>query len=330
MSRALYCYFGRFDDHDLDVPGHPLYQLFFIKSLARKFGIKEFDIYFYDKYDRKLTICHSVLKEERSLIQHRLIRKYDIGFDEAMDKDEYDIVFLKYRFLNYSRIVSGSFDKLKFDKLYEQHKSKAFIIDTDAEVKEPFDKIITLFASPDYKYADGAYVVPILPVLKEDMLEAVETDLEKKWQLTFIGNEYFKERLPGTLKELELRIDLPIIVQGKWKQYDWLKKIIPRVNRREGYETLKQSICTVQISKPSYLKYDFMSPRIFESLLLGTIAFSENSFMSHFSRYRGIVDLCERIKLLKTLSMEQYRKILIDEIYLIYNSLEKHVHKLTV
>jgi hypothetical protein len=320
--KALYGYFGRMYDHKASIPSHPLYQLFLLSSIAKKFDIEKFDVCYYDNgvYDYGDTV-YSVLKNTRERIYNSFIADDGIPLEEALYKD-YDIVFLKYRFRNYSRLRDGSLDRLTFDKLYKRFKDKCYIIDTDAEVKEPYEHIITYFLG-NFKYPVGTgEVLPIIPVLKEDILANLIAKLTTAPpMLMFIGNEYFKVNIGDYFSNLKANIpDLTVKVQGKWGKREFVDEIIDRSDRKSGYDAMYASSCSIQISKDVYRDCDFLAPRYFEAYLLSTIIFGQNSFMPKFSQFKSIEELQEKIKFLSEISPADYLKYLKMEIEEFYNN----------
>lgn len=320
MTRGLYCYMGRLDDHFYNQPGHPLFQLYYMNALKEEFGVDKFDVYYYDK--------HSYAGRYENFFRVNTIQRWDLFKSLVNDDDlsllevirnlsSYDYVFLKYRFLNFSRLNERSLDRLKFEELYNRCEHKSYIIDTDAEIKESYENIISLFLS-GYPYPGKPVVRVVVPVLKKDM--DLRNSIKRKSDiLTFIGNEYFKGDISGLLEQIHLKCKIGIVVSGKWKE-NYFSNIIPRTERLEGYRSLAQSLCTVQKSKEVYDSYDFMSPRIFESFLLGTICFGKSSFLPKFCRYQTNLELIEKIKYLKQINgLVEYTKLLdscIDEMYL--------------
>lgn len=317
--KALFCYYGRMTDHTKDIPGHPLYMLYFLNAIAKKFNIDKFDVYYYDENlynytdeDFKYYVCG----KKRIELEHKLINKTLNTVNDVLDS-EYDIVFLKYRFRNYSRLREGCLDRLHFEKIYKKCKDKCYIIDTDAMINEPYENIITLFLN-SYDY-ESKNVIKMCPVLKEDF-EFINNPKLKR--LTYIGNEYFKEGLIDVFNGLQI----PIFVQGKWNYHEKIFSIINRCDRYLGYMTLEDSLCSLQISKQVYATYDFLSPRIFESLLLGTIIFGKNSFMPKFSKFNTIEELNEKIKFLSEISYVDYTKYLKLEINELYTNIEERLN----
>ena len=47
MKKSLYAYFGLLDLHNIDSPGHSLYQIGLVDSLRESFGEEKFDFYSY-------------------------------------------------------------------------------------------------------------------------------------------------------------------------------------------------------------------------------------------------------------------------------------------
>lgn len=324
MRIGLYCYFGRFYDHSVNIPGHPLYQVFFLNSIAKKFGIDKFYVHYYpDPYDYSGG-QFEVLSDYRKMLYDKLVLK-EISFEEALNIDV-DFVFLKHRFRNYSRLRDGSLDCYYYERLLERHYDKAYVIDTDGEiVNSEFKpkKILSLYFKPEVYHFDTEVKV-IVPVLKDDILNVIDV-VKKEYKLTFIGNEYFKVGIVDEFSELKKYCpDLRIVVQGKWKSENIVDQILDRTKRKDGYISLSSSICTIQISKVEYLCFDFLAPRIFEAYLMSTLCFSKNSFMPKFSQYKNVLELSEKIKFLKSLSPQEYNKILKAELDELYLNLEKN------
>jgi len=322
--KALFGYFGRMFDHDVNIPSHPLYQLFLLHSLAKEYKIDKFDIHYYDTvYDYKTPKYH-VLPEIREDLYDKLVDKDNVSLEEVLDTD-YDILFLKNRFRNYSRLKDGSLDTYDFEQIYNKFKDKCIIIDTDEQVKKPYEHIVTYF-NGKYDYPKGTGdVTKIIPVLEEDVLACIDSYFKSKltFQLTYIGNEYFKEGIQDSFAELKKYYpELMIKVQGTWIKHPFIYEVISRKDRAYGYEQLASSPYTVQISKPVYLKSDFLAPRIFESLLLGTIIFSQNSFMPKFSKFTDLLELSEKMKFLDEINEDEYKKILITEVKELYKNLD--------
>lgn len=320
MKKALFCYFGRFGDHTAPIPGHPLYQIFFLNSISKKFGIDKFDIFYYDEYDYDIKDNFVVLSEYRQKLKDALIDKDNLSFDEALN-NKYDVVFLKYRFRNYSRLKEGSLDRLKFEKLADVHYNNSWIIDTDAEIKKTdyFPRILSLFLK-DFDYP-SKHTTKIIPVLHTDIQECIR-EIEKKEMMMFIGNEYNKSGIHNIL-ELSHKWNLKTFVQGKWKKQAYIDSILDRTDRVYGYRNLENALFTVQASKDIYQTYDFMSPRIFESYLLSTLVFGNYSFFPKFSKYSNDVVLQEKIRFLTEINSKEYFKILKLEIEELYSNLEE-------
>ena len=312
--RALYCYFGRMDDHNLDIPGHPLYQTFFLKALSKKFNVDKFDIFYYNELN-EVKNDFSILKKSRENFFNNKVRYNGMTLNKVLN-NKYDIVFMKYRFRNYSRLVNHSLDAYYFDLLYRKFKDKVYIIDTDAEVRGFYDNIITFFKN-EYIY-ECNNIISMVPILKSDILNNTTIKIRRNNNFMFIGNEYFKRDLPVILEQLhKLNNKMDITVQGKWKSYDYLN-VLDRTKRIEGYTLLENSIASIHYSKQVYHEYEFMSPRIFESFLLGTIIFSNDRFMPEFCRYASLIELSEKLKFLNECNSEQYYNIwrkCIDELY---------------
>lgn len=110
-----------------------------------------------------------------------------------------------------------------------------------------------------------------------------------------MGNQYSEDGLEGTFNTLlGYYPDLRIVVQGKWSQNTPINlKSIDRRLKLLGYDMLAASTDSIHMSKKVYLDYGFISPRIFESLQLGTIFFSRDLFVPLFSKINNELELSE-------------------------------------
>ncbi|MHA1685207.1 MAG: hypothetical protein ACTSYD_02240 [Candidatus Heimdallarchaeaceae archaeon] len=267
----------------------------------------------------------NILKSEREYLYKKFVQEDNIPLDQAVNGD-YDIIFLKNRFRNYSRLREKSLDYYYFQQILSAHQQNdVYIIDTDAQIKVPHKNLITFFLD-EYPYPKGTTnIYKVIPVLKDDVLSCIREN-KKKTQLTFIGNEYFKSDLKDVLISLkEYYPELKINVQGKWKP-DANLNIIDRTKRILGYRMLQSSISSIHISKDIYLKYLFLSPRIFESMILGTIIFARETFMPKFSHFESPLELSEKLKFLNEISLREYYDILKMEINELYENVEEKIY----
>lgn len=333
VNKVLFCYFGRFFDHTADIPGHPLYTLFYLKSIAKYYNIEKFDVLYYDTMFPVYTYgesVFSVLQDKRIQLYSSLINKDNVTLQEALDT-EYSMVFLKHRFRNYSRLADGCYDRFVYDKLYDKFKSKSILIDTDAELtsdeiiqhyNDTKNMTISLFSSN--KYALRKYTTRIIPVQRDDI--SVNEALLKTDKLTFIGNMYGKKDLyPMLFDTYNNYKQLDIVLHGKWNTDTWYK-VIKRQQRILGYNSLMMSIATINMSKEIYHTYDFMSPRIFEAMLLNTICFSTNSFVPKFYHPTDGIALSEKLKFLyEQYKTGKYRILFNKYVNEVYDTLESTI-----
>jgi len=298
LKRALYGYFGEIVEHNENLPGHPLYQLNFLDSLSNAFNIDTFDILHYThKAFSKIEIQPYYRTQQRF---HLLGREYyPEGRNVPKIPLSYDLVILKHRFHNRSRIE----DQKGLDcEIYEQVLQQSleanipvYIVDSDDELcKESdffdrFSKQMTVLTFACNKvYPDGVKALKISPT-SDILIKQVATCLEKKYEgrtFSFDGNNYLKGlSLTEYLEKLGAKnFFTHISVFGKgWYDLASVPEAVqfPRSSRSSFYyEREHTSMVTLNITKSKYEEQAFVSPRIIEGFMFGEYPFCPSGY--HF------------------------------------------------
>ena len=331
MSTGLYVYWGALGDHNLNVPGHPLYQSYFLDVLAKAYQLKKiyFCSLFKDKVERTVEDTMFFIKrQQRSEIVSRLDVEV-VSFGKALELvTSCDSVFLKARFRNKSRLQERSFDALKFETLLTRSEpEKTYIIDSDGELPlDFFEKhrnvnLLTYFLN--HQFYDSYTAAPkSIRTLPPTLTTAFETQLrplaDYNYDLFFIGNEGLKQpALMSWLQKLQ-EDGLKVGVQGKWSPR-YAFDIYQRVDRQRAYRSFEKSLATLQLSKEKYSRYNFLSPRLYEAGIVGCVPFIEAgySFASDFCRVESYVEFREKLRCLRdgydrdfrTIREEQYQQL---------------------
>lgn len=325
MSDLLYCYWGNIGDHNLNIPGHPLYQVYFLESLKETFQTNK--IYFYSflkNYDEQLKFF--ILSKEREEIFNSLnIEVVDLKKAIELAKSV-DVVCLKARFRNKSRLEEKSYDALKFEKILESasknKNTKPYVIDSDGELNSKFFndydcRILTYFNNHEFytQYDKSLEIQTVIPILSKNFkLSSKDRKIES--DLVFIGNEGLKSsKLSGWLQRLSEE-NFNVVVNGKWKSNAYTFKIYDRLHREQAYQELMKTLSVLQVSKEKYATYDFLSPRVYESLICGVVPFIDigYTYSTKFTCVESYVDLREKLKCLREGYERDYDSILSQQI----------------
>jgi hypothetical protein len=123
--KSLYAYYGLLDLHNIDSPGHSLYQIGLVDSLRESYGETKFDFYSY--YPEEI-IKAAKLEAFPSTELGKLFYKYRTNLfdqpihniDELLIKikaKEYNKLFLKARFRNLSSLSKKWKDAREFEDI---------------------------------------------------------------------------------------------------------------------------------------------------------------------------------------------------------------------
>jgi len=309
--KALYGYFGEITEHNLKYPGHPLYQLNLLSSLSNYFGIDKFDILHYtDDEDRNGISIHADLRS--SLLESLVGDRYRGVLPSELD---YDIVILKHRFRNLSRLHDT---RLSDVSIYEEmldvcrHNGiPTYVIDSDFSIhpsfwrRFPHVKILSFADNLDI-YPRDVDVTKLSPT-SDVLLRMIPTEATNRPHDCFVydGNPYFKDSMLIESMEVLLRSDSMIeegLILGKgWKEYPiYVSRPVEHFGRDRRIEFYKKALmrgaCTVNITKKAYEENRFVSPRIVEAFILGVFPLvpSGYTFMPEDLRFSSISELREK------------------------------------
>lgn len=308
--KSLYTYFGLLDLHEIDSPGHSLYQLGLVDSLRETYSEEKFDFYSYYPED---IINSEIVHVYPSTQLGTLFNKYrTLLFDKNIDfidsvlmnieNREYANLYLKARFRNLSTLSKKWKDAKEFESIidvalasgYEKHQIR--ILDTD------------LSLSPSFIAKYGDYITILVPSIdfpgiSNDFLEEcvkinIESD-KKGLASVFYGNintSNYKsgnsksDILPDTLTWLakyhstQRFFDEGSPFQVICKESDFNSGAfdftqvnthnVKRNNRVKIWETLEDSRIMINITKEKYDENKFIPARIFEAMIFGMIPIS--------------------------------------------------------
>jgi len=339
MRTALYCYWGAVGDHNLNIPGHPLYQLYNLEFLAKKFQIDK--VYFFsflkNKVEATTDAAKFFIKEaDRTQITSTLNIEV-IGFGDALKKvQEVDVAFIKARFRNKSRLQERSFDALKFEELLKKSEdSRTYVIDSDGELPIDFfntynGNLLTFFLDHQFydKYETApADIATIAPACVERFQKTSFALADKPIDIFFIGNEGLKQPRLSSWLNKAAEDQLEVAVQGKWKTNHSFQ-IYSRTDREIAYKQFEKTLATLQMSKPKYREFSFLSPRIYEAGIVGAVPLIESGYAcaSEFTSVDSYVEFREKLKCLRE-GYERDFKLIFDEQVEILEKIENNLLK---
>lgn len=326
--KALYGYFGNITEHNLDIPGHPLYQLNLLDSLKNTFKVDEFTIAYY--YDYKQPEAVQVLPE----VRQELFNSLNLRFGNEQYLSEFDLILLKHRFRNASRLRDTNLtDVAAYERclrIAHELKIPVYVIDTDASITESFYrrfsdiKILSYFNESIYpRNISYTKISPTSEILFK-FANVVQTSTKQDC-FVYDGNNYFKDlRL---INLLNTAVADPffkeILIHGK----GWPIKAFPRTERVQFYkEVLEKGKVTVNLTKPLYEKNCFVSPRIIEALMLGVIPIVPEGYICLPEEVR-FASIDEAFQKMLYFSENYSKELVLDCVKYLLNWLEANDYK---
>jgi hypothetical protein len=313
--KALYAYFGLLDLHDIDSPGHSLYQLGLIDSISETYGVKKFDFFTYyppgEVAKAKITpypdgpLGHIFESIKKSLIEEDRI---DLGLMlERIRAKHYSRLYLKARFRNLSTLSKKWLDAWLFELIIETaveagySKSEIIILDTDLSLPDRFfqehdDLVTTIIPSIHF------------PGISEGLLAtcvSLRESMPKQRSIVYYGNINTASYKSGNSKSNDLipilarvadfkELDLTLIC----KQQDSIglthTQHVERRDRPRIWSALSDSAFMLNVTKPKYEKERFIPARIYEALIFGMIPVSSGfSFLCPAFSFSDDIELSE-------------------------------------
>jgi hypothetical protein len=322
--KSLYAYFGLLDLHDIDSPGHSLYQIGLIDSLRESFGEEKFDFYSYYPVEViKSANIQGFPETDRGKLFHKyrteLFDKPIHNIEEVLQlvsEKKYSKLYLKARFRNLSTLSKKWKDARDFDRIIQgaidagYPKSDIIILDTDLSLSDKFieqtkDFVTILIPSIDFPGISNSFLV--------DCVNLNLTQAKKEITSVFYGNIDTSKYKSGNSKSEILREALVWIARNHWSKdedfYLVCKKNdfdsvsdkltssthhVDRKDRRKIWETLDSSQIMVNITKEKYNDRHFIPARIYEAIIFGMIPISYKfDFLCPAFSFETIDDLIE-------------------------------------
>jgi hypothetical protein len=323
--KALYAYFGLLDLHDIDSPGHSLYQIGLVDSIRETFGCEKFDFYSYYPED---VIKSAELNGFPDTALGKLFNSYrkdmfdapihDIGqVMEKISAREYSKLFLKARFRNLSTLTKKWKDARDFEWIIElaincgYAKSDIIILDTDLSLPDSFfekfsDKVTVSVPSIDFPGISNRF-----------LRHCVEINLENKDYFShvsvFYGNIDTSKYKAGNSKNpilgqvidwiennRDARSPLALICkESDYVGHEEKAVHVVRNNRVGIWEMLELSTLMINVTKDKYDAAKFIPARVFEAMIFGMVPVSYKfEFLCKTFSFETIDDFVEIYKYL--------------------------------
>jgi len=352
--KSLYAYFGILGLHQIDTPGHSLYQLGLIDSIRETYGDEKFDFYSY--YPSELINPHEILlyPEEHPLGELFNLKKEELILDSLYEIDGvlesirnklYAKLYLKARFRNLSSLAKKWKDAREFEYILVAaiaagySKEEIIVLDTDLSLPHSFylnygERITILIPSIDF------------PGISESFLEkCVASNLRnfdtKTKEIVFYGNidtskyktgntkspilvhalKYISESLSGSNP-------LTLIVKPSDSRSIALPNTmtVARNHRAKIWNTLVSSGIMLNITKDKYSERGFIPARIYEALIFGMVPISYKfPFLGEAFSFNDLDELSEIIAYLNECDPEDFKAAYLHSVL----EYKKHVTKLT-
>jgi len=321
--KSLYAYFGLLDLHDIDSPGHSLYQIGLVDSLRESFGEEKFDFYsYYPEEVIKSASLQAFPENELGQLFHKYRSElfdqpiHDIEQLLSLIKEKkYSKLYLKARFRNLSTLSKKWKDARDFDQIIQcaidagYSKDKIIILDTDLSLSEKFieqtkDFVTILIPSIDFPGISNMFLV--------DCVNLNLSKNKKGVSSVFYGNIDTSKYKSGNSKSEILSEAIDWINRNHWSKDedfylvckkndfdsvpDKLSSIhhIDRRDRVKIWETLESSRIMVNITKEKYNDRKFIPARIYEAMIFGMIPVSYKfDFLCSAFSFDNLEDLTE-------------------------------------
>jgi len=334
---SLYAYFGLVDLHNVDMPGHSLYQLGLMDSLKETYGEIRFDFFSYlpdniidENSDTNGCFPANGLGSVFNAYYDELIADYCPSLDVVLTKianKEYNRLYLKARFRNLSTLAKKWKDALSFEKIVDAAISAGYdandiiILDTDLSLPGSFHKkykgkVEIAMPSIHFKGISDRFLNACIAVHEADYL--------KDASVVFYGNidtSNYKSGnqkstiLPtciGALQEEYMNNEIeeqPVVLIHKPTPEELSHPITNHINRKDRHEiwdALSISGIMLNVTKEKYDDLRFIPARIYEALIFGMVpvSYKFNWLSSTFS-FETIEDMLEIVKYLRELDTSE-------------------------
>ncbi len=250
--------------------------------------------------------------------------KYAIEFNaQNLEFPDVDVVLLEWRMsTRYNQLAQDDPefepDLLLQKAILEHYTAKGVPIvclDLDYKMTEQDDKLFHFVFEPGFKRGKDHHID--VPYVLEDLNQFQQE--KPRNEIVYIGNRYERDEAfdqffgkdPGS--SIEFKIFGNWLERGKDSQERWPHvKFHDRIQPYQIRDAYKYALCTPLLLKDEYNKNGFMSIRLIESLLFGTIPVLPDQFQSPFEyQLLRVKDETEMVELAENvLADETYRDII--------------------
>ena len=327
--KSLYAYFGLLDLHEIDSPGHSMYQIGLVDSIKETYGEEMFDFYSYYPQDLiesagvkgfPSTPLGEVFSEFRKNLFDRPIHDIESVLKEISLR-KYHRLYLKARFRNLSALSKKWKDARDFEQMIEfaveagYKKDEIIILDTDLSLSQNFIDKYSQYVTIRIPSID-------FPGISLNFLNrCLEAQLNEKsyenFNSVFYGNIDTSKYKEGNSKSPILH-DALLLTSGFaelsliCKESDFTPYLgdtilgIPRNQRSNIWQKLSHSLIMLNVTKEKYDREKFIPARIYEAMIFGMIPVSYKfNFLCKAFSFESIEDLTEIYKYLLECSPEE-------------------------
>lgn len=324
--KNLYAYFGLLDLHNIDSPGHSLYQIGLVDSISETFNCEKFDFYSYYPEDViksadisgfPETPLGKLCTEYRKKLFDSPIHDVEVVI-ENIKSHKYSKLFLKARFRNLSALAKKWKDARDFERIVQNaidsgySKETIFILDTDLSLPESFhekfaEKVTILIPSIHFPGISDRF-------LKECVEINSSSKIYQDHSSVFYGNIDTSKYKAGNAKnpilgevikwiEIVCDDDSPLTLVCKESDYKGHENVavhVPRNDRSSIWKTLESSTMMINVTKDKYNMERFIPARIFEAMMFGMIPVSYKfDFLCKAFSFEDLDDFTEIYKYLR-------------------------------
>jgi hypothetical protein len=347
--KSLYAYFGLLDLHNIDSPGHSLYQIGLVDSLRESYGEEKFDFYSY--YPEEVINSADLVgfpDTELGKLFHKyrtdLFDKPIHNIDEVLQmisEKKYSKLYLKARFRNLSTLSKKWKDALDFERIIKcavaagYSKDQIIILDTDLSLSDKFiefsrDLLTIRIPSIHFPGISRSFL--------NDCVSIHQKSNSIRKESVFYGNIDTSKYKSGNSKSTilldtlnlvrEYNEDHTLLLICKANDYD---KFITnqfntyhfnREDRLNIWRVLESSKIMINVTKDKYDTVQFIPARIFEAMIFGMIPVSYKfDFLCPAFSFNTIEDLQEIYEYLFECNESDLKKAYLHFI----NSYNKHI-----
>lgn len=337
---ALYAYFGEIGIFNDNIPGHSFYQIGLLDSISSCFGIDNFDFYNYldiKESNENVKFPNDEIGKVCSKYANLLISEYRISNKKVLDniKDKkYSKIFLKARFRNLSTLTKKLKDTKRFEIIINTALSNGYdpfniiIIDTDLSLNSTFIEFLNILR---VKIIRPSIDIPgIGSRILTDCLRIHKNNINKNNNIVYYGNLDFSNYKEGHSKN-QIIFDIltsiskyPIFGRSSFNGIIAAKdsnsvidfansnnlQLIPRSQRQDIWNSMKNSLLSINVSKDLYLEKNFIPARIYESIMLGVIPVSYKVGQLEAMSFNTVEDFYEIAIFLSECTPTDYYNIL--------------------